>query len=411
MSDPLRTDEEGNQRQQNLEEQKIALERYKAKLDYRKFIGASVFAAIAIAAIPPLFQLATNKLEADRKDRELLQSRASFHDNYVKEFLEKALNQDIELRIRLATYFSNVSDQSYKAGWDGYLGQIREMRDRLRSEINDSEQKLIEFQQNEPDKVAKIAELKRNMRWKYGELGYSEPNRDVVPDPRSVLPVRPAISDSTVIVSTGNIGKAVDCLASAGVRYVGRYYGHRTGRTAMTRDEVVALTKNGIRPIAIWSGETRESANFSAASGKDAANEAFDSARHVGQPGGSPIFFAVSYDAPTKDIEAAIKPFFESIKQVNSSISDAAERFRIGVAGSGAVIQSLRDAGLVELGWITIPGERSLELLSNRTWDLALLDEVTSGWCDLGPFFVARINDSRLKGSDVGFSIATRQGG
>ena len=43
----------------NLEAQKLELERYKAKLDYRKFVLGSVFVAIAIAAIPPLFQLAT----------------------------------------------------------------------------------------------------------------------------------------------------------------------------------------------------------------------------------------------------------------------------------------------------------------------------------------------------------------
>jgi len=127
MGDPLVKDEKGKQQQPSLEEQKIALERYKARLDFWKFIGASVFAAIAIAAIPPGFQWATNKLEGARKDRELLQSQASFHDNYVKDFLEKALNQDVEIRIRLATYFSNVSDTTYKQGWDAYLKQIGDL--------------------------------------------------------------------------------------------------------------------------------------------------------------------------------------------------------------------------------------------------------------------------------------------
>ena len=46
-----------------LELQRLELERFKARLDYRKFIFSSVIAAIAIAAIPPLFQLATAVLE------------------------------------------------------------------------------------------------------------------------------------------------------------------------------------------------------------------------------------------------------------------------------------------------------------------------------------------------------------
>jgi hypothetical protein len=172
--------------QQDLEEKKIALERYKALLDFRKFIGGSVCTAIAIAAIPPGFQLATNMLEAARKDRELLQSQAAFHDNYVKEFLEKALNQDIEIRLRLATYFSKVSGEGYKKGWDAYLDESRGFRDKLRAEINQGEQELFALPQDDPGSLAKIAELKRNLAWKYGELGYSEPNRDVVRDPRSV---------------------------------------------------------------------------------------------------------------------------------------------------------------------------------------------------------------------------------
>jgi len=63
--------EQSNAGNPDLEIAKLELERYKATLDYRKFIYASVFAAIAIAAIPPLFQLATAVLEYVKSEQKM----------------------------------------------------------------------------------------------------------------------------------------------------------------------------------------------------------------------------------------------------------------------------------------------------------------------------------------------------
>lgn len=59
---PLPANNQGGQADQkilDLEREKIGLDRYKAKLDFWKFVLGSVFAAIAIATIPPSFQFAT----------------------------------------------------------------------------------------------------------------------------------------------------------------------------------------------------------------------------------------------------------------------------------------------------------------------------------------------------------------
>ena len=79
----------------------------------------SVFAAITVAAIPPLFQYASAYLEYVKSEAERKSKAEQFRDGYVKDFLATALNQDIELRIRLARYFSAVS--SDKGGWEQYL--------------------------------------------------------------------------------------------------------------------------------------------------------------------------------------------------------------------------------------------------------------------------------------------------
>jgi hypothetical protein len=67
--------------------QNLALQRYKAILDFWKFVLISGFAAIVIALLPPLFQYATAKLEDARKAREEAVSKATFHDTYIKDFL------------------------------------------------------------------------------------------------------------------------------------------------------------------------------------------------------------------------------------------------------------------------------------------------------------------------------------
>jgi hypothetical protein len=133
--------------------QNFALERYKATLDFWKFVLVSGFAAILIALLPALFQYATAILEDARKAREATledarkardaaQSKATFHDTYIKDFVQMGLNQDIEIRIRLATYFAKLSDDDYKKGWNDYLKDLILLRNGIRTEIDEGEKKL-----------------------------------------------------------------------------------------------------------------------------------------------------------------------------------------------------------------------------------------------------------------------------
>jgi hypothetical protein len=87
--------------QPDLERERLDLERYKARLDYRKFVLGSVFAAVAIAAIPPLFQLATAVLEYVKSQSQIYAEQEKFHETYIKEFLDRALSQEIEVRMKV----------------------------------------------------------------------------------------------------------------------------------------------------------------------------------------------------------------------------------------------------------------------------------------------------------------------
>lgn len=99
-----------------IEREKLNLERYKAQLDYKKFVLGSVFVALAIAAIPPLFQLATAVLEYTKSNADRQAKQQAFRDDYIKEFVSNALNQDIELRIRICAVLLPCFDGAVSAG-------------------------------------------------------------------------------------------------------------------------------------------------------------------------------------------------------------------------------------------------------------------------------------------------------
>ena len=85
-------DETANVANTSLEAQRLELERYKAKLDFRKFMWGTVVAGVTIAAIPPLFQLATAYLEYIKSEAARTMQAQQFRDGYVKDFLNTALN-------------------------------------------------------------------------------------------------------------------------------------------------------------------------------------------------------------------------------------------------------------------------------------------------------------------------------
>jgi hypothetical protein len=181
---------------EDLELKKLDVEKYKAELDSRKFILTGVVAAIAIALIPPVFQLATAFLEyvksraqvridQQNKSEERLAKQEEFRESYIKEFTKDALNQDIELRIRFAEYFKSVSAESFRQGWIQYHDGLVKHRNEIREQINRLEAEWRKKAHDRSRGIAEIDELERNLRWAYNEVGYIERDRSVAADPRA----------------------------------------------------------------------------------------------------------------------------------------------------------------------------------------------------------------------------------
>jgi hypothetical protein len=125
--------------------QNILLEFYKTTLDYRARVISIIFASGIAVAIPNVVTFFDNdqksrndilriELERDVKDKEiqikeleLKLAAADKHQNYIGQFINQAIDKDIELRIRFAEYFATVSDEPER--WEKFLVNLVKKRD------------------------------------------------------------------------------------------------------------------------------------------------------------------------------------------------------------------------------------------------------------------------------------------
>lgn len=185
----------------DLEQEKLRLDRYKAKLEFWKFVLASVCAAIVIALIPPSFQLATAYLEKVKGDKDRQLKQQEDRDSYIKDFLNNALNQDIELRIRFAQYFAYVSADAFRQGWIDYRSELQRQRGDIRRQIDQMEGDWSQAVRAKQAKDEDIERLERNLKWAYAEVGYVERERSAAANPRAKSQVAELPSDKTIPAS------------------------------------------------------------------------------------------------------------------------------------------------------------------------------------------------------------------
>ena len=121
------------------------------------------------------------KLENERKESELRLSQQAAHQQYIKDFFATAINQDIELRIRFAHYFANLSGPGQEQLWKNYLEDLQRLRDGNRETINELEKRLVDFKR-QPDQIdnAEFDRINRELAWANMEIGYVPTERSTV---------------------------------------------------------------------------------------------------------------------------------------------------------------------------------------------------------------------------------------
>jgi hypothetical protein len=160
----------------------MELRRYEARLGVWKVVLGTFIVGLAGVLIPGAISFYTAYFDNERKKAEFELSQQAAHQQYIKDFFATAINQDIELRIRFADYFANLSGPQQEGMWRNYLTSLRELRDRNRETINKLEKQLVGFKrlsQEEID-VAEFDRINRELTWANSEVGYIATERSAV---------------------------------------------------------------------------------------------------------------------------------------------------------------------------------------------------------------------------------------
>lgn len=125
----------------------------------------------------------------------------------------------------------------------------------------------------------------------------------------------------------------IKTLVNGGYTFVCRYI---KGNFALTASEKKIITDAGLYIVSIWEkGNPTKVDYFTTSQGTSDAKDAIDAAKDLGQPEGTPIYFAVDYDASDSDVRGAITKYLQAVKAV---FADQGYPYKLGLYGSGAVL-------------------------------------------------------------------------
>lgn len=198
------------------------------------------------------------------------------------------------------------------------------------------------------------------------------------------------------------LGKS-NFLKSKGVNTVGRYYRKAThSERRVTKAEAQELSATGIKLFTVFEDYGKEAdLVLTSAQGKIDGESARDQARLIGQPQGTPIYFAVEglpHGYKSGHLPA-IRDYFSGVKNKIGS------EFSLGVYGDGIVCRTLLAEGICKFTWLAAAStsfEGTCEFFGSKKWNLAQLPplDIEEGWNGL------RIdidhNNAKLNGGDFG---------
>lgn len=169
-------------------------------------------------------------------------------------------------------------------------------------------------------------------------------------------------------------------LTSQGYSFVAQYIDDNPqtadGGSSVSSSQVATDLSAGLQIVSIWETNSMSSTNFQTgalqyswetylthAQGEQDAADAIASAKAIGQPPGSAIYFAMDFDpAATTGTDSSGNPYSEAdgLNAVNAYLQGVAAYFssvgnpyQIGVYGAGDTLQSVHNAGLAQDFWLS----------------------------------------------------------
>jgi glycoside hydrolase-like protein len=181
----------------------------------------------------------------------------------------------------------------------------------------------------------------------------------------------------TVIDTNSNCIDSIDTLRARGVTAVGRYYRVVHPEWRLTATEAQKLSAAGIKLFTVYE-DVGHNLTLTAAQGKIDGQNALDQATEVGQPAGTPIYFAleglpngyVNSDLP------AIRKYFTGVRQAIGT------KYQLGVYSNGLVCETLLDEGVCAYTWLSaskaFAGTR--DFYRSGRWNLAQTTPLDQNW-------------------------------
>ena len=151
-------------------------------------------------------------------------------------------------------------------------------------------------------------------------------------------------------VSLKNVGA---CLKHNGFGFVMRYYSPNPANAKnLTLPEAQALVHAGLLLGVVFESTAKRSLSGRAAGVADAQSAHNSAANKIGQPAGSPIYFAVDFDAAPNEIPTVIE-YFKGVHEGLAQANGGTSRYQVGVYGSGLTSTKLLANNLVTFTWLT----------------------------------------------------------
>jgi len=170
----------------------------------------------------------------------------------------------------------------------------------------------------------------------------------------STVPLPPRSLSAQGIDLPTDASNAVNEIRDSKLDFVARYYRSPSSRwPTLTAREAQRLSSLGLKIVTVWESHSHDPAYFSYASGYADATSAYTQAKAIGQSPASAIYFAVDYNAPSRDISGPIDQYFRGVAAAFAAVSGGRPEYKVGVYGSGAVCQAMKQAGLAQYTWLT----------------------------------------------------------
>lgn len=165
-----------------LDPEELKFRYYDARLGVWKVVLGTLVIGLAGIIFPFATQFYNSYFDNQRKAVELQLSQQAAHQQYIKDFFSTAINQDIELRIRFADYFANLSGPPQAPLWMSYRDSLTRLRDEKRKRINDLEKRLVALKKLPPDQIdnAEFDLVNRELLWANAEIGYVPSERSAI---------------------------------------------------------------------------------------------------------------------------------------------------------------------------------------------------------------------------------------